>query len=233
MISGKRKAGPTFGRDRQIELPFGFASLSLLIGMGFGSLQITSLPAEALTRYGIWSPSQRNAGSQGKISADQLQIVQRLRVTDLWSQVYEQLPDLPRENKYVSVETGQIDSENTLVGRLIRYHVYVKRRPPNFRFDWKLTLADYLGVNELMEESIYPGYDSLKENPIDGDRQAIETLTIAERNALVDLLVSLLGGNGQGRSPLSPETAAEKESQPLTPDLPSLPKPGDAELLKP
>jgi hypothetical protein len=140
------------------------------------------------------------------------------------------LPDLPLENNYVSAETGFAETENTLVGRLVRYHFYVKRRPPNFRFDWKLTVADYLGANELMQESIYPGYESLKENPMEGDRQAIKSMTRDVRNALVDVLVEIFGGYSPEEENSSP--ARQDISEPSTPRLPPLPQPGDADLLR-
>ncbi|NEP41175.1 MAG: hypothetical protein F6K35_18895, partial [Okeania sp. SIO2H7] len=128
------------------------------------------------------------------MSAPPSVIVQLQRPTEIWPQVYQQLPDLPLENNYLSEDTGEADTDNTLVGRLVRYHFYVKGRPPNFRFDWKLTLADYLGANELMQESVYPGYESLRENPMEGDRQAIKNLTREQRNALIDVLVEIFGG---------------------------------------
>ena len=65
-------------------------------------------------------------------------------------QIYAQLPDLPLENQYIDQETGDRDEANTLVRRLIVYHLLVKGRPPFYRLDWKLTLADYLGANELI-----------------------------------------------------------------------------------
>ena len=67
---------------------------------------------------------------------------------DVWQKVYQQIPDFPQENQYVSKTTGQIVPTNTLVSRLIRYHIYNKGRSPIYRLDWKLTLADYLDANE-------------------------------------------------------------------------------------
>ncbi|MDJ0735158.1 MAG: hypothetical protein QNJ47_14010 [Nostocaceae cyanobacterium] len=115
---------------------------------------------------------------------------QILTNTDAWRQVYQQLPDLPKENQYISKETGKVAENNTLVSRIINYHVYGKGRPVNFRLDWKLTLADYLGANEIMYEFSYPGNDSLKKNPFEGDRAAIKRLTRKQRNALVQALVN-------------------------------------------
>jgi hypothetical protein len=116
-------------------------------------------------------------------------IAQRIRPDGVWKQIYQTLPDLPRENQYVSVETGKVDPENTLVGRVIRYHLYVKGRAPFFRMDWKLTLADYLGIRGEIEETSYPSAHTLRKNPIEGDIAAVRKLNRAQRNALVQALV--------------------------------------------
>ncbi|MBP0008820.1 MULTISPECIES: hypothetical protein [unclassified Roseofilum] len=115
----------------------------------------------------------------------------RIRPRDLWRLVYEQLPDFPLENNYVSQLNGEAKPDNTLVERLIRYHLYVKGRTPQYRLDWKLTLADYLGTNEVMYEVLYPSADLLRDNPLEGDRQAIQNLTRSQRNALIDVLVGI------------------------------------------
>ncbi len=168
--------------------------------------------------------------------------------TDVWQQVYQRLPDLPMENQYVSKETGKVDPNSTLVSRLIRYHVYVKSRPPTYRFDWKLTMADYLGANEYLVESAYPGNETLRQNPMESDRAVIQKLTRAQREALVDALVSVF----RASTPPTPTTAtpapsaspapvpqpSPQQSTPPAPSsnprtTPSLPKPGDAQLLLP
>lgn len=118
-------------------------------------------------------------------------IAQRISPGEVWQQVYQQLPDFPRENKYISKESGKVAENNTLASRLIRYHVYVKERAPNFRLDWKLTLADYLGANEVMYVTTYPGNESLRQNPLDGDKAAIARLNRSQRNALVQVLVNI------------------------------------------
>lgn len=210
-------------KSRKRSLALGVISLTVLIGLVGGNLHITSTPGQART---IDLLQSRDA-----VGPDPTAIVQLQRPTEIWPQVYEQLPDLPLENNYVSTESGEKKADNTLVGRLVRYHFYVKRRPPNFRFDWKLTFADYLGANELMQESTYPGYDSLKENPMEGDRQAIQSMTRAQRNALIDVLVGIFGGNTAGGQTSTPPTPTATP-QPSTPSLPPLPGPGDADLLK-
>ncbi|NJL62123.1 MAG: hypothetical protein HC903_10175 [Methylacidiphilales bacterium] len=116
---------------------------------------------------------------------------QRITVGDAWRQVYQQLPNFPKENNYTSKEGGKIAENNTLVGRIIQYHFYVKGRAPNYRFDWKLTLADYLGANEVIYDTSYPGHELLKKNPLDGDKAAIAKLSRGQRDTLVQTLVNV------------------------------------------
>ncbi|MGD1912114.1 MAG: hypothetical protein ACFB2X_15030 [Rivularia sp. (in: cyanobacteria)] len=116
---------------------------------------------------------------------------QTIASSDAWRQVYQRLPEFPLENKYVSKKTRKISENHTLARRLIRYHVYLKGRAPNTRLDWKLTLADYLGANEIMYDSSYPGSDTLRKNPIDGDRAAIARLNRRQRNTLIQVLVDI------------------------------------------
>lgn len=118
-------------------------------------------------------------------------IAQRISPGEVWQQVYQQLPDFPQENKYISKESGKVAENNTLASRLIRYHVYIKERAPNYRLDWKLTLADYLGANEVMYVTTYPGNETLRQNPLQGDKAAIARLNRSQRNALVQVLVNI------------------------------------------
>jgi hypothetical protein len=155
------------------------------------------------------------------------------RTEDVWRQVYERLPNLPQENQYVSKETGQVNPDDTLVSRLIRYHVYTKSRPPNYRFDWKLTMADYLGANELLMESQYPSNNTLRENPMEGDRSAIQKLSRTERDALVNVLASVFNPNRTETSAPTPSASPPPETTPNPRATPSLPKKGDARLLMP
>ncbi len=140
----------------------------------------------------------------------------RYRINDMWQLVYQAMPDLPLENQYTNTETGEIDDDYTLMRRLIRYHVYVKNRPPLFRLDWKLTLADYLTVtdpntgqtvsaNERISDATYPGNNVLTGSSassgtgdasqplsvLDGDRAAIARLTPEQRDRLVDVLAMI------------------------------------------
>ncbi|NEQ19365.1 MAG: hypothetical protein F6K28_06210 [Microcoleus sp. SIO2G3] len=154
---------------------------------------------------------------------------QRSTPGDAWQQVYQQLPDLPRENQYVSKETGKRAENNTLVSRMIWYHSYLKGRAPNYRLDWKLTLADYLGANEVMYETTYPGKDNLQKNPFDGDRAAVARLNRRQRDALVQALVNAFSSKSQNTPP-TPNTSSP--SQQTTPPPRQIPKKGGAELLK-
>lgn len=171
---------------------------------------------------------------QGAVSlfAAQPATAQLLNSSDAWRQVYERLPDFPKENQYVSRETGKVDQNSTLAKRLISYHVSVKNRPPGYRFDWKLTLADYLGVNQYLVESLYPGSTTLRQNPMESDRAAINKLTRKQRAALVDVLASIFNTNPPVAPTTKPVTPAAPK--PATPDntKPRLPQPGDSQLLR-
>lgn len=145
-------------------------------------------------------------------------------------EVYQQIPDLPLENNYTSVSNGQRAIEHTLVSRLVRYHQYVKARSTNYRLDWKLTLADYLRKNEIIDEQRYPGNGTLTQNPLELDRVIIEKLTMQQRDELVNVLVSIY----------NPTTEKDKETKPSTSPTPHtpatgiiLPQPGGADLLLP
>jgi len=126
-------------------------------------------------------------------------ISQIVRTEGISRAVYEQLPDFPREDQYINRETGKKSDEETLVNRFVRYHVYVRGRPPFYRLDWKLTLAEYLGLSGRMDDSDYPGVNKLNKNPIEGDLAAIRKLNRAQRDALIQALVDAF--NPQGRIP--------------------------------
>jgi len=162
-------------------------------------------------------------------------IAQRVRAEGVWKQVYEKLPDFPQENRYVSTATGKVDPENTLVGRLIRYHLYVKGRPPFFRLDWKLTLADYLGLSGILDDTDYPSAKKLRPNPTEGDVAAIRRLNRAQRDALVQVLVDAFNPQGSRPTPptLSPTPASSPQPQPsVSPTPRRMDGSGGADLLK-
>jgi hypothetical protein len=158
---------------------------------------------------------------------------QNLRPEQAAEIIYEQLPYLPQENQYISVETREIDPEHTLISRFIRYHKDFKRRSTQYSLDWKVTLADYLGVNQSIKESDYPGSSTLQTNPIEQDIEIIRQLSRRQRQQLVDLLVEVYKPKVQETTtqPLPEET--EDTSDISTPSNPSLSRPGDAQLLAP
>ncbi|MCS6814474.1 MAG: hypothetical protein NZ772_13030 [Cyanobacteria bacterium] len=136
--------------------------------------------------------SSRNVIAQSGVAQPSPVNVQPLLIQNVWREVYRQLPDLPLENQYVSRDTGQVATDNTLVRRMIQYHVFQKGRPPGLRLDWKLTLADYLGVNEYMDPDDYVAGARLTPSPLIGDQAAIKRLSRVQREELVQTLVALL-----------------------------------------
>lgn len=112
--------------------------------------------------------------------------LRRVNPTVAAAQIQAQLPDLPLENQYLHSD-GTAAADNTLVSRIIRYHIYIKERPTNFRLDWKLTLADYLGAFERVSARNYPDY-GLRENPMEGDVAAVRSLSRVQRDRLVNTL---------------------------------------------
>jgi hypothetical protein len=152
--------------------------------------------------------------------------------------VYQRIPDIPKENQYVRQESGKVDPENTLISRLVRYHQDVKKRATRFRLDWKLTLADYLGINEPIKADRYPGRSSLQTNPLEGDIKAIQSLNRRQRDALIDLLADTYKPQQADAQPVNPNSKPSPNQNPQpsatpTPSSPSLSNPGDAQLLKP
>ena len=137
-------------------------------------------------------------------------------------QVYEQLPDFPRENHYIRKETNKPASNSTLISRLIQYHTYVKGRSPQYRLDWKITLADYLGFNERVLDETYPGRDFLKSNPINSDLKILQQLNRAQRATLIQALVDVHRGSSARRQP----TSAEPQPSPAVPSTTPKPPPG-------
>lgn len=166
-----------------------------------------------------------NTGFITRLSPLSAQIVRPEMVVD---RVYQNLSFLPLENEYISQITGEVASQNTLILRLLRYHEYIKSRPLNYRFDWQLTFADYFGINETIQANRYPGYETLKVNPMEGDREIITSLTRQQRNQLIDTLLAIY--NPQTNTPEQPATTPSNSSEERKP---SLPQPGDADLLLP
>jgi hypothetical protein len=164
--------------------------------------------------WGIWQPRVISQTQRPETSAQQ---------------IYQKIPDLPQENNYTRRDTGAIDPNNTLISRLIRYHQDTKKRLSNIRFDWQLTLGDYLGVNEKIIEERYPGSSTLTVNPMGTDIKAINSLNRRQREQLVTVLVSIY--NPRIAAVENPDPSPSPSPSP-SPRNPSLSKPGDADLLK-
>jgi len=165
-------------------------------------------------------------------------VAQDIRAGDAWQQVYQMLPDFPRENQYVNRESGKVAESNTLISRLIRYHIYVKARPVNYRLDWKLTLADYLGANERIPAATYPSADTLRTNPFQNDVAVIRSLNRTQRDALVQTLVNVFTTSNGAPEPNANPTPQPPNAAPAAPVAPAVeplrePRPGDAQLLLP
>lgn len=149
--------------------------------------------------------------------------------------LYPKLPGLPKENHYIRQENRQPAPESTLLERLIVYHTTVKGRSPLYRFDWKISLADYLGLNEFLRRDTYPGGSYLTVNPMEGDVAAIRQLNRQQREALVSTLAAFYAQQaGLPTTPPQP-TLPEPTPRPTprVPALPPLPQPGSAGLLVP
>jgi len=188
---------------------------TVLTVVGIALISTTAIPLN------LFHPWQQSAIAQERPT----------RLRDLWQDVYQQVPDLPLENQYVNRQTRGVDESNTLVGRIIRYHLYVKNRPPSYRLDWKLTLADYLDANEIMEESNYPSADVLRENPMESDKAAVKRLTRRQRTALVDSLTRLFTQDAEASPSLRRPGGSRNPNSGSSP-LPAS-QPGGAELLRP
>lgn len=200
--------------------------------MKYFSHQIEQIAISAKVRYlaiaflGLLLSFVINTGVITRLSPVLGQIVRPNMVAE---QVYQNLSFLPLENEYISQTSGEVASQNTLILRLLRYHEYVKSRPLNYRFDWQLTFADYFGINEPIKADRYPGNEILTVNPMENDREILTSLTRQQRNELIDTLLAIY----------NPQTETTSEQPATTPNnsseetKPSLPQPGDADLLLP
>lgn len=160
-------------------------------------------------------------------------LAQAYRPEEAAEQVYQRLSELSPENQYVN-QDGEVASNNSLISRLIRYHLYVKNRPFQYRLDWQLTLADYFGINESIAPQQYPGSDTLETNPLEGDRAIITNLTLSQRRQLIDTIMSLYNPNyDPSPQPVTLPESTENSTPGYRPQKPQLPQPGDAELLLP
>lgn len=169
-------------------------------------------------------------------------VAQRLNAKLAADAVYSQLPELPKANQYRRRKGNKPATNSTLVSRLIQYHTFVKGRSPQYRFDWKITFADYLGLYESLREKEYPGHAFLKESAMESDRKLIRQLTRKQRLALTQILSDLYASQvPQQQAAPSPEQTQPKpvkpavpQPEPITrPKLIPLPGSGSADLLKP
>ncbi|MFN9175432.1 MAG: hypothetical protein ACK58N_13275 [Synechocystis sp.] len=202
---------------------FKLPSILLTVLIGILSFLLTLL----IHRPGqLWAPSMAQTVPAGGYT---------LLVEAVAQQVYEQFPELPKANTYRRQEGGEVEVDNTLISRFIRYHRDIKKRPTRYRLDWKLTLADYLEVNEPMSADRYPGFSTLQENPLDGDRQLIQALNRQQRQDLVDFLAEVYRPQTAPSTPEAPKPGEPSSPKPavVTPDQPTLSQPGDAQLLIP
>ncbi|MCG9892283.1 MAG: hypothetical protein MH252_14565 [Thermosynechococcaceae cyanobacterium MS004] len=173
---------------------------------------------------------------QGAFSLDAAaQLDSPIEVANL---VYKKLPNLPLENQYIRTATKKQAVESTLVSRLIQYHTQAKGRSPLYRLDWKITLADYLGVNDYLRAEVYPGSLFLRNNPMEGDRRLIQALNVGQRNALIQAIVDGFTGQDSTRAAVpstpaqTPSTAVPVSAPVRQPTLIPLPTAGSADLLK-
>jgi len=115
-----------------------------------------------------------------------------VRTAEIAQKIYTELPEIPLENQYFNQKLKKIDPNDTLINRILRYHAFTKGRPADMRLDWKLTLADYLGANDIMDPATYPSHDVLNKNLLDNDRAAVNTLTRSMRDQLIDRLIQFM-----------------------------------------
>lgn len=160
------------------------------------------------------------------------------RPEEIGQRVYEQLPNLERANGYRGTRSGELRPTDTLVARLIRFHQQLRNRRLASRLDWKITMADLLGVNGVLRPEDYPGFETLTPNPLQSDLQAIAKLTRADRDRLIDAILAVVPRpqTAVASPEEAPETPAVRPAPPVAapanPPLPSLPGRGAADLLR-
>ena len=148
--------------------------------------------------------------------------------------VYEAIPNFPKENQYRHSRKRKVVEDNTLISRLIRYHVYNKGRSAKYRLDWKITLADYLGINDYMSEREYPGAKFLKTSPMETDLAKIQELTPAERNQLIQAIVDVYDPEvASVQSPMAPTPLKAQPEEQNSIDSTASPSESAGDLLAP
>ncbi len=99
---------------------------------------------------------------------------------------YQSQPKFPQ-----GATNADQSSPQNLIRRLVTYHIYIKGRSPYSRFDWKLTVADYLGVNETIRAEEYPGREELAKNAYLDDQKLISQLPRSQREALIQTMLTI------------------------------------------
>jgi len=155
------------------------------------------------------------------------------RVEGAVQEVYRLLPDLPLRDDYPT----RVDSRGfrTLMHRFMVYHIQIMGRSPFNRFDWQLTLADYLDANEVMLVQTYPGIQVFTSNPFNGDRQVIQSLSRSQRQGLLRALLIGFGANPDPDQRFVRQTipvSVPQRSEPIPTPHPLLIPPGRADLLR-
>ncbi|BAC09810.1 hypothetical protein [Thermosynechococcus vestitus] len=188
----------------------------------------------------LWLPlSSAWSGGRSQSDPNLPNATGEIRINPRWvaETLYPKLPGFPKENHYIRQDNRQPAPESTLLERFIIYHTTVKGRSPLYRFDWKLSLADYLGLNEFLTPETYPGRSYLTVNPMEGDRAAIRQLNRQQRDALVSTLATFYAQQA-GLLPTPPQPPQPQttllEPTPSPPTVfPPIPQPGSAGLLVP
>jgi hypothetical protein len=183
------------------------AAWLVLDGLGFSALFSAQLPQPILAQPAVQS---------SYISPETVA-----------TRLYQQLPSFPKEDQYKP--NNKDFAPSTLVERLVQYHMGIKGRNPRLRFDWKLTLADYLGLNDLMAAQSYPGREYLARNPLDGDRAVVRQLSRQQRQQLVQTLVNIYAPPTAQTAPVAPNVAPAAVPNSPAPS----PKPQRSPLLLP
>lgn len=203
----------------------------LLVLAGFTLLN----PAGLLSSAGSTSQGHWWQGQPAIAQLPDIRELRRLTPEQTAAYVYEQLPDLPLENEYIDDRDDEVDADGTLVSRMIDYHTRIVRRPTRYRFDWKLTIADYLDENEIVVVSQYPGSSRYETNPVTGDKAAIAALSPEQRNALVNTLVAIYNPEfaEQPSWRTYPEAFSAPQTTPATQSEPAAPATTDSSTPNP
>lgn len=130
---------------------------------------------------------------------------QRIRdIPERSAQIYELMPDLPEASE-----------DGKWLQRVLLYHVRTKGRLANSRFDWRLTFADFLGVNDPIYTDQYPP-DGTEVNPLNGDRDLFQAMTRHDRNEFLAAILEVYGNNSVTNSLELAGQGAQTESTSVT-----------------